>query len=711
MSNVDGWDDDDDLLDDECDQGTGWDDDIDLDLSEKSQQQVQAHIAVAPEATEANTTISHPSSTQQHTSRSDPAHDDGWGEDEDLFFDEENNEEEDHLFSKATPQTTTSVSPPVTKEEENEWGNDSGDIVFEDGGSSEEKMSQNMPAGTAETVAAAAAQDPSDGWGDEDYFDEDSETNHEVPPVHNSLSVAPSDPLVLELSHYIDSLDSHLPSIQAVLSAEYSTYEKAVELHQYYSDRPQLVDYTVTKELPRMDYTVVLENGDILTDKADVAAYLTATSSSLSILARCANQSLLADILQVLTGPDRLVRPQYLATAIATNCAFQIDVHGGRVQVVATLELSLPTTSAPRWTVADLRVLVMFSVGGTSNPPAVEFRLLDIVVRRLNNDENTQNLCNCAAFLQEMGDSMMFQPEQTVGAAMAASSAPNFRDVFLQSRWGEAMAGMQSALWKDLNAATGLGNKLRQMDTILAEAETVQQQAAQQQHQEKQQQQRPKSILGGLVRTLAQSVALPEEEEYHPQVGQQLPSSTVPTLYRRDEEGVSSTTSGETSSAFPKLYREPQETEAPVLYRRDGGPPNADTGHMKQQGAFPKLYNNTERDGKISTTTEQVFPKLYNRNAAEAEAPATAPSQQKGRDDAELDPSDGWGDEDDEVLSTCLEQADQKETHQQTENHKPECVEQDEKKFIYDPATDIIPTRKRWVHPTPNARRSLLANG
>ena len=113
-----------------------------------------------------------------------------------------------------------------------------------------------------------------------------------------------------------------LSSINAVLEFEYNTAQKAEELFEYYDKRPQLAEYTRTKELQRMNYEIVLPDGYVETNKERIVAENLLPDNA--IVSRAAKQSLLADVLQVITGHDLIVRPQYLASCIATSCKFVV---------------------------------------------------------------------------------------------------------------------------------------------------------------------------------------------------------------------------------------------------------------------------------------------------------------------------------------------------------------------------------------------------
>jgi hypothetical protein len=64
----------------------------------------------------------------------------------------------------------------------------------------------------------------------------------------------------------------------------------------------------------------------LVTAAADAAAKYDEdeeNNMSIAICTRCTNQSLLADLLQALTGDVRMIRPKYMATAVAI--VFHVD--------------------------------------------------------------------------------------------------------------------------------------------------------------------------------------------------------------------------------------------------------------------------------------------------------------------------------------------------------------------------------------------------
>ncbi|GAX14843.1 hypothetical protein FisN_29Lh051 [Fistulifera solaris] len=359
------------------------------------------------------------------------------------------------------------------------------------------------------------------GWGDDDFFfqEEEEEVNAASPiqdnqPTKNNdgwgddldnLDEMEEDPVSdYSLKHKIkqhwEQLEHLKASLNAILQSEYNTPDKAQELIHYYSQRPALRDYTIHKELPRMQYTLIKEDGDVVEDLEEMAALL---QHDPTLISHCANQSLLADLLQVCTGPDLLIRPQFLASAVADHVQFRLDLAAAVVQVFATLTVSLPTEQG-RWSLATVQVQVVF--GCHAQQPFVEYH-----IRSIQRNSTTNELEACVRFLSSHMEDLQdhsVAPEQP-------PSGNHFRDLFLQQSqavWAQSATGLRSA-WKDMDSVTGLSQKLPRFlpNDVLLEAT-----AESEQQQQVQQVQRPSSILGGFVRTgltkLAQSVALPDED-------------------------------------------------------------------------------------------------------------------------------------------------------------------------------------------------------
>jgi len=102
------------------------------------------------------------------------------------------------------------------------------------------------------------------------------------------------------------------------------------EMVQYYHERPQLYDYTLTKELTRMSYTVYTETGQKLTETAAILDYAGRSSQRQNLdhdlLWRAANQSIFADVIISLTrDDDGLIRPSLGMASSVSDISILID--------------------------------------------------------------------------------------------------------------------------------------------------------------------------------------------------------------------------------------------------------------------------------------------------------------------------------------------------------------------------------------------------
>lgn len=313
------------------------------------------------------------------------------------------------------------------------------------------------------SAAMSADRVDIDGWDDDD-LDLDTADDDMVHPIQVNLNVkestenhgrpslsATEDSFLRSLRDYMKSLPDVVASLRAVLEAEYNTYEHALHLKEYYESRPQLRDYTVTTELPRMEYTVVTSSSSVLIEKQDVADFL--MSQPNTILFRCANQSLLADILTVLTGPDLFIRTQYLATAVASTCRFII--RQAHVRCDCTINLSLPGMSGQRVDIAQLNLSIDFQ----PEIPSVHYCLKDVVM--LVDDGEAAWLEGSAIFLASMSSHEDYFCEME----SYPSNADAFRDSLLShlSKTQQIVQCSQTGLssaWKQLDSVTSVTKKL-----------------------------------------------------------------------------------------------------------------------------------------------------------------------------------------------------------------------------------------------------------
>ncbi len=194
----------------------------------------------------------------------------------------------------------------------------------------------------------------------------------------------------------------------------------ADDMIEYYRSRPELKEFTLKSELPRMDYEVLLLDQQTnetlkLTNTDEIRSYFASLEDGnmdeeVELLIRASNQSLLADPLAMLTGEGegKLVHSgSFHSTVIATECSFKLDLrHEGqrRVKVHCELAICVPSgadnaagyegTLTPENSESDQKLerksatlelaradlAIQFSPSPTSTPsgPLVKYTLLDI---------------------------------------------------------------------------------------------------------------------------------------------------------------------------------------------------------------------------------------------------------------------------------------------------------------------------------------------
>lgn len=667
---------------------------------------------------------------------------DGWGEDLDDLIDD------DDLGGQPAPTPAPAPAPipaapvpapaPVGNvgwgDEDEGWGDDLDDLEVEPDGPHK------------------AATSDKQGWGDDDDLFQDSQ-EIEAPPAVNTPVAPPRqnqqlDKVHQELVSYVESLMVLLPSINAVLSAEYNLPEKAADLLHYYSERPQLREYTIEKELSRMEYQVVIQHDSgtepiVVKDKDEIAK-LFRLQNELDMLVRCANQSLLADLLHVMTGPDGLVRPQYMATCLAESCMFVLrckpGAPGGLVECFSRLVLSLPEPSGNRYPVANLKVHIMLGIPThPGQPPMVDFKLknLDIVI------DSMDVLRPTAQFLLESGlldDPCMSPFPDSPAGAGPIDDNDRFRDVFLQQSQNmlqNSTVGLKSA-WKQIDSVAGIQNKMNMVKNILPtndtfEAAMQEQEAYQQQLQAQRQypgaiqpndtvpvsyppsssrpqppipppqpQARPTSILGSFMGAIAKTVTLPEEDA---------------TMYDHYAAGLQKPNGGnQPQTAFPR-------------------PPAAFPRPLETAGAAAqpmRLYRTAESTAAAPepAPAKKVSPWLNRLTEPEAPAPVPAsvtsfprpPAAESSKsdennalegDDDDLGLDDGWGEEDDgfvidDGLATpaAAVQASAPVPHPTpTTTSTPVVASAAAKKQeTFSIEDDVVEIRKRWVNPRSGPR-------
>ncbi len=825
MSSFDGWGEDEDLdVSATSVGGDGWGDDDDFFGDDGDDEKKNTNIAfpsAVPVVAESNLRVK---SSQSNDDKEELNLNDGWGEDNDFFDDDENDDEKGEEgigFPSAVPEISAPNPMSVPSQSKNGmkkqkvddgWGDD--DDFFEDDGTSEKiKDGSGFPPAAPTIVASNQTRNQlepknekdehnfDDGWGeDDDFFDDASDENVgdvHIQAEHSAQSVIGSattsqprhmpagndlnferNPMVIELSKYIQSLDRILSSINAVLEFEYNTCQKAEELLEYYDKRPQLAEYTRTKEIQRMNYEIVLPDGNVETNIERILAENLLPDNA--IVSRAANQSLLADILQVITGHDLIVRPQYLASCIATSCKFVIHKGDHGVDMIdcrSQLSLYLPTADGDRLSIAEVTVSIVFS----PSQPMIEFRVVKIDVLL----KDFSKLSSVAAFLNEMD--VPTEDHEVIDAP-----PDMYRDAFLEKSqrfFALSSEGMKSA-FQQMDSVINLKGKVKSISSFMpgtdqvlaaeqeaiafAEARRIEQEQQRQrgpsfprppppqasngfrgqsQHvsQATTDQKRPKSILGGLVRsgwkTLANSVTIPDDDPdiYGQFVPSQAPRDVDPQIkfYRKEEnlpagQNLFRNDDAQNRGQNPQMHfqhhedsrRELQGANIPesVIESETSGPDSFglhSANHESSTAPELKSANSGLNDGPVPQNAEhernncqpiekqmeEISPSENVRGLEEEEC-QEASKHEINDEEIENDFDDGW----DEGLDGFDDISDQLEDFPdatQIPPHPDQEVFESASDIVlvektvpsceikYDEEDDVCDTRRRWINPRP----------
>eukprot|EP00522_Entomoneis_paludosa_P007422 CAMPEP_0172454792 /NCGR_PEP_ID=MMETSP1065-20121228/11676_1 /TAXON_ID=265537 /ORGANISM="Amphiprora paludosa, Strain CCMP125" /LENGTH=634 /DNA_ID=CAMNT_0013207181 /DNA_START=58 /DNA_END=1962 /DNA_ORIENTATION=+ len=255
--------------------------------------------------------------------------------------------------------------------------------------------------------------------------------------------------IAADLSKYIELLPHAPSSFNALLDAEHnSNDDKARGLLRYYEERPNLLEYTLDKELPRMDYIWIdPETGEFIQDKTRIAGkFIEASRQEESyILPRCANQSLLADLLQFLTAGDdnALIRRQHHMAVNTRKVSIVVMPSNGTVLAKANLELSLPHPSQGLVNIATVHVSCQFSP--LQSPPLFHYHVESVDLAESCPTE--ADLLDIAYFLHDLPSQLTVEEEEAAAAELNYSK----RDAFLQrtkSSWKQMNASLTQKLFR-----------------------------------------------------------------------------------------------------------------------------------------------------------------------------------------------------------------------------------------------------------------------
>lgn len=267
------------------------------------------------------------------------------------------------------------------------------------------------------------------------------------------------DRMYWDLKKYMELLPHTVGSLNALLDAEHNSLDsKARGLLRYYQERPNLLEYTLEKELPRMDYTWIDEmTGEFISDKARISLLLWEASLSMDpvkvILPRCANQSLLADLLQFLTleTENALIRTQFHMAVHTLQVNITIMPSNGTVLVKASLSLSLPHPLHGLVKIATVNVSAQFS----PLTPLFHYHVESVQLEQPGPED--EELREMASFLIDL-PSFWIEEDEPLGSQQQHSKLDKWRDVFLtrtQSAWKQS-SGLAQKILKKVAAARHL---------------------------------------------------------------------------------------------------------------------------------------------------------------------------------------------------------------------------------------------------------------
>ena len=364
------------------------------------------------------------------------------------------------------------------------WGDES--VV--DGWGDDEELDVSLDVDSNPEDEKAAGDDDENAWDDDDlnFNDEDAGFNDELDSSQPTVNVGESTLLLPSgssdhgindttvektLKAYIYDLGNGtlLNKTNQILGSSLNCREEALELCRYYHDRPQLRDYTLNTEVPRMDYQVMISDEVVLTETVEIQKHFSdypIDDLVDDMLLRSSNQSLLADIFQIITGPDLIIRNQFLATAVATTCRFVIDMRRSNqpqrhLQADCQMIISVPSGESyqSKLNLSSLRLLIHFCPEPAS--PSIKYEIVSIrpLLNPLVQSDETQ-IRLAAETLEEHTFN-----DPSLSMKTSPSNA-NTRDNFIQSIMS-TQSGFKSAL-KDIDNVINVSSKLNILKSVTA---------------------------------------------------------------------------------------------------------------------------------------------------------------------------------------------------------------------------------------------------
>lgn len=176
--------------------------------------------------------------------------------------------------------------------------------------------------------------------------------------------------------------------LNALLSSKLTP---SADLSQYYRERPELKEFTLETELPRLKYTVYTHTGRKLTQPDEIVTYELeqrellqettenekaaakqscddlhsqyAKKEAIDLLWRAANQSIFGDAITCLTTPAALIRPQLGMASFCNDCSILLDFGNDKpfLNAECYMNVSIPNAEDRRLQLAGVLVGLTFS--------------------------------------------------------------------------------------------------------------------------------------------------------------------------------------------------------------------------------------------------------------------------------------------------------------------------------------------------------------
>ena len=538
-----------------------------------------------------------------------------------------------------------------------------------------------------------------DGWGDDDDLGLDEEdipdANPLPPPQQPPRGPSPKEGMIYDsLVKYYQSFSFMQSSLEAVLN---QSADNVHDLCEYYASRPHLREYTLEKELSRMKYRMILPNQDILMEKEEIFNYLSGIPPEHDFIIRVANQSLLADAIAALSGPDLFIQPQFMASAVASDCSFLLDLRENAVEALCVLVLSIPGQDGQRLHLAEMTIQVRLEPGF----PRMSYHVMGIQMK-LPADSIESSLRASAAFLAEIDIPL---EEQTV----RQHPSDSLRDAFMvklsnTQRFVEASNEGLKGAWKQIDAVANVSSKIgfvrNAMPSLPSEIEDL--------HSPVREEARPKSILGGFLSSgfsrLAQTVTEAPTQQEPIQLYQRQPpppppmKSSAPPIQSPPKRKpppppappqslkVMPPTPPKAQPQPPKPVPVPENEEDDELVEDEGwGDDDLDFDEVEESTPEPPVVETAKPPPPPPkpSMTVTTLPKAKPTPPLPKTPPKPPPRHRAKREKAQ-----------DPKPAPPLKKVDA--VHLFPEEDYPPKVSP---LINYNPEDDIIPTRKKWIHP------------